>query len=89
MIDTLGMLGAFELIILLLVGGVVLGALVGLIEGCALVTPNLSEAELLTRREPLGVCGQIGAWNYPLQIACWKSAPALATGNTVVFKPPR
>lgn len=71
-----------------------------------------------TIREPLGVCGQIGAWNYPLQIACWKSAyvwchawqvlvyntyvviydshiqnnspsprPALACGNTVVYKP--
>nr|HPQ97121.1 aldehyde dehydrogenase family protein [Thiolinea sp.] len=33
-----------------------------------------------TRREPLGVCAGIGAWNYPLQIACWKSAPALAAG---------
>ena len=31
-----------------------------------------------TRREPLGVCAGIGAWNYPIQIACWKSAPALA-----------
>lgn len=40
-----------------------------------------------TRPEPLGVCGGIGAWNYPLQIACWKTAPALAAGNTVVFKP--
>lgn len=40
-----------------------------------------------TRREPLGVCAGIGAWNYPLQIACWKSAPALATGNSMVFKP--
>ncbi|WP_367607820.1 betaine-aldehyde dehydrogenase [Legionella sp. W05-934-2] len=40
-----------------------------------------------TRREPLGVCVGIGAWNYPLQIACWKSAPALACGNTMVFKP--
>lgn len=34
-----------------------------------------------TRREPLGVCVGIGAWNYPFQIACWKSAPALACGN--------
>ena len=33
-----------------------------------------------TRREPLGVCAGIGAWNYPIQIGCWKSAPALATG---------
>jgi len=40
-----------------------------------------------TRREPLGVCAGIGAWNYPLQISCWKSAPALACGNTMVFKP--
>jgi betaine-aldehyde dehydrogenase len=40
-----------------------------------------------TRREPLGVCAGIGAWNYPLQIACWKAAPALACGNTMVFKP--
>jgi betaine-aldehyde dehydrogenase len=40
-----------------------------------------------TRREPLGVCAGIGAWNYPIQIACWKSAPALACGNTMVFKP--
>ena len=41
----------------------------------------------LVRREPLGVCAGIGAWNYPLQIALWKSAPALACGNAMVFKP--
>ncbi len=40
-----------------------------------------------TRREPLGVIGGIGAWNYPIQIACWKSAPALACGNAMIFKP--
>lgn len=40
-----------------------------------------------TRREPLGVCAGIGAWNYPLQIACWKAGPALACGNSMVFKP--
>jgi betaine-aldehyde dehydrogenase len=40
-----------------------------------------------TRREPLGVCLGIGAWNYPIQIACWKSAPALACGNSMIFKP--
>lgn len=34
-----------------------------------------------TRREPLGVCVGIGAWNYPFQIAAWKSAPALACGT--------
>jgi aldehyde dehydrogenase (NAD+) len=40
-----------------------------------------------TRREPVGVCGQIIPWNYPLQMASWKVAPALACGNTVVLKP--
>ncbi len=40
-----------------------------------------------TRREPLGVCAGIGAWNYPIQIACWKAAPALACGNAMIFKP--
>jgi betaine-aldehyde dehydrogenase len=40
-----------------------------------------------TRREALGVCAGIGAWNYPIQIACWKSAPALACGNAMIFKP--
>ncbi len=40
-----------------------------------------------TLREPLGVCVGIGAWNYPIQIAAWKAAPALAFGNAMVFKP--
>lgn len=40
-----------------------------------------------SRREPLGVCAGIGAWNYPIQIACWKSGPALAAGNAMIFKP--
>ena len=40
-----------------------------------------------TRREPLGVVAGIGAWNYPIQIACWKAAPALACGNAMIFKP--
>lgn len=40
-----------------------------------------------TRREPFGVCVGIGAWNYPFQIAAWKSAPAIACGNSMVFKP--
>lgn len=48
---------------------------------------DLPGALAYTRREPLGVCAGIGAWNYPLQIACWKSAPALACGNAMVFKP--
>lgn len=48
---------------------------------------DLGNTFAYTRREPLGVCAGIGAWNYPIQIACWKSAPALACGNTMVFKP--
>lgn len=40
-----------------------------------------------TRREPLGVVAGIGAWNYPIQIAMWKAAPALAAGNAMIFKP--
>ncbi len=40
-----------------------------------------------TRREPLGICLGLGAWNYPIQIACWKSAPCLAAGNVMIFKP--
>ena len=47
----------------------------------------LKNAFAYTRREPLGVCVGIGAWNYPIQIACWKSAPALAAGNAMIFKP--
>ncbi len=50
-------------------------------------TFQLANSWIYTRREPLGVCAGIGAWNYPLQIACWKSAPALACGNSMVFKP--
>uniref|UniRef100_A0AC34GT60 Aldehyde dehydrogenase domain-containing protein n=1 Tax=Panagrolaimus sp. ES5 TaxID=591445 RepID=A0AC34GT60_9BILA len=40
-----------------------------------------------TRREPLGVVGCIGAWNFPMQTASWKIAPAIACGNAVVYKP--
>lgn len=40
-----------------------------------------------TRREPVGICVGIGAWNYPIQIASWKAAPALACGNAMIFKP--
>jgi betaine-aldehyde dehydrogenase len=39
------------------------------------------------RREPIGVIGQVTPWNYPLNMAIWKIAPALAAGNTVVLKP--
>ncbi|WP_333713506.1 betaine-aldehyde dehydrogenase, partial [Yoonia sp.] len=48
---------------------------------------QLGENFVYTRREPIGLCVGIGAWNYPTQIACWKGAPALACGNTMVFKP--
>jgi acyl-CoA reductase-like NAD-dependent aldehyde dehydrogenase len=46
-----------------------------------------SDYLLYTRREPVGVCGLIVPWNYPLAIAVWKLAPALAAGCTVVLKP--
>jgi betaine-aldehyde dehydrogenase len=39
------------------------------------------------RREPVGVCAQVTPWNYPMMMAVWKWAPALAAGNTVVMKP--
>ena len=45
------------------------------------------DAWIYTKKEPLGVCAGIGAWNYPIQIALWKSAPCLAAGNTMVYKP--
>jgi aldehyde dehydrogenase (NAD+) len=45
------------------------------------------EALVYTLREPIGVCGQIIPWNFPLQMLAWKVAPALACGNTVVLKP--
>jgi betaine-aldehyde dehydrogenase len=48
---------------------------------------QLGEDWVYTIREALGLCVGIGAWNYPTQIACWKGAPALACGNTMVFKP--
>ena len=40
-----------------------------------------------TRVAPIGVCGLITPWNYPLLMASWKLAPALAAGNTIVLKP--
>lgn len=55
------------------------------IEGIQL--PLRESSFFYTRREPLGVVAGIGAWNYPIQIALWKSAPALAAGNAMVFKP--
>jgi len=41
----------------------------------------------MIRREPVGVCAQVTPWNYPMLMAVWKFAPALAAGNTVVLKP--
>ncbi len=61
--------------------------------GAARLLGGLASAEYLEgvtsgiRREPVGVCGQITPWNYPLMMAVWKWAPALAAGNTVVLKP--
>lgn len=48
---------------------------------------DLPGSLIYTRREPWGVCAGIGAWNYPIQIASWKAAPALACGNAMIFKP--
>ncbi|UTW12889.1 betaine-aldehyde dehydrogenase [Marinobacterium rhizophilum] len=48
---------------------------------------DLGGSFAFTRREPLGLCAGIGAWNYPIQIASWKSAPALACGNAMIYKP--
>ena len=47
----------------------------------------LGQDWVYTVREALGLCVGIGAWNYPTQIACWKAAPALACGNSMIFKP--
>lgn len=46
-----------------------------------------SSAFCYTRREPLGVVAGIGAWNYPLLLMMWKLAPALASGNSFIYKP--
>lgn len=54
------------------------------IEGSVIADPS---AHIYVTHEPLGVCAAIGAWNYPLQIACWKAAPALMMGNTMIYKP--
>jgi acyl-CoA reductase-like NAD-dependent aldehyde dehydrogenase len=49
--------------------------------------PGAATGVLMTFREPVGVCGIIVPWNFPLAITSWKTAPALAMGNTVVLKP--
>lgn len=61
------------------------GGLAANLVGDFLPLPGKSFA--YTVREPLGVVAGIGAWNYPFQMAAWKSSPALACGNSVVFKP--
>ncbi len=61
--------------------------------GAARVLEGAASAEYVARhtstvrREPVGVCAQISPWNYPLWMATWKWAPAVAAGNTVVLKP--
>ncbi len=61
--------------------------------GAARVLEGRSAGEYLAghtsyvRREPIGVVGQVTPWNYPLMMAIWKIAPALAAGNTLVIKP--
>jgi 4-guanidinobutyraldehyde dehydrogenase / NAD-dependent aldehyde dehydrogenase len=51
------------------------------------IAPTASTALALITREPMGVVGAIVPWNYPMIMACWKIAPALAAGNSVVLKP--
>ncbi|MBS1913241.1 MAG: aldehyde dehydrogenase family protein [Bacteroidetes bacterium] len=55
--------------------------------GETIETNARANAFAYTLREPLGVCGQIIPWNFPIQMAAWKLAPAIACGNTVVIKP--
>ncbi len=51
-------------------------------------TPSeLSNKFAMTVRVPVGVCGLITPWNFPIAIPCWKALPALVCGNTIVFKP--
>jgi betaine-aldehyde dehydrogenase len=61
--------------------------------GAARILAGTSAGEYLAghtsviRREPVGVCAQVTPWNYPMMMAVWKFAPAIAAGNTVVLKP--
>src|SRR5579862_4115696 len=57
-----------------------------LLEGRA-ATEYMAGHTSYVRREPVGVCGAVTPWNYPMMMAVWKWAPALAAGNTVVLKP--
>ena len=56
-------------------------------EGGEVVDAPMAGLRSVVHREPVGVCGQISPWNYPLLQASWKLAPALAAGNTIVVKP--
>jgi len=56
-------------------------------DGGELIDSPIPDSRSKVVREPVGVCGQITPWNYPLLQASWKLAPALATGNTMVIKP--
>ena len=47
----------------------------------------MADMTSMIRREPVGVCAQVAPWNYPMMMAVWKFAPAIAAGNTVVLKP--
>lgn len=71
-------------------GADVLEYFAGLVSGGGLngeTTQLRPDAWVYTKKEALGVCAGIGAWNYPIQIALWKSAPCLAAGNCMVYKP--
>ncbi|MBM7646949.1 betaine-aldehyde dehydrogenase [Scopulibacillus daqui] len=56
-------------------------------DGGEIIASPIPDSESKVVREPIGVCGQITPWNYPLLQASWKIAPALAAGNTIVIKP--
>jgi betaine-aldehyde dehydrogenase len=56
------------------------------LEGKAAAEYSGSHTSMI-RREPIGVCGQVAPWNYPMWMAIWKIGPALAAGNSVVLKP--
>lgn len=51
------------------------------------IAPTAGHTLAMITREPIGVIGAIVPWNYPILMACWKIAPALATGNSIVLKP--
>jgi betaine-aldehyde dehydrogenase len=57
-----------------------------LLEGRA-ASEYMADHTSFIRREPIGVCAQVTPWNYPMMMAVWKFAPAIAAGNTVVLKP--